>query len=63
MKIGHDLQGFEPVAGQMMRLETRDGRQMDALVTEATKTSVKLDGNHPLAGHDLTFDIELVGID
>ena len=31
-------------------------------VTAMTESSVTLDGNHPLAGEDLTFDIELVEI-
>ena len=54
--------GFHPRVGEMMGLETRDGRQMDVVVTHVDEKSVKMDGNHPLAGRDLTFDIELVKI-
>jgi peptidylprolyl isomerase len=32
------------------------------VIVELTATNVKLDGNHPLAGKDLIFDLELVGI-
>jgi FKBP-type peptidyl-prolyl cis-trans isomerase 2 len=56
-------EGYDPKKGEMLRMETRDGRQMDVLVTGADEKSVKLDANHPLAGHDLTFDVELVKID
>ncbi len=31
-------------------------------VIEVTDTEVTLDGNHPLAGQDLTFDVEIVDI-
>ena len=31
------------------------------VVTECAETEITLDGNHPLAGLDLTFDIELTG--
>lgn len=31
-------------------------------VTEVTDTHVTLDGNHPLAGKDLTFDVEVTEI-
>jgi len=54
--------GYDPQVGEMMRLETRDGRQMDVVITDSTEEAVKMDGNHPLAGEDLTFDIELVKI-
>jgi len=56
-------EGYDPKEGEMLRMETRDGRQMDVVVTGADEESVQLDANHPLAGHDLTFDVELVKID
>jgi peptidylprolyl isomerase len=55
--------GYDPSEGEMLRMETKDGRQMDVLVTSSDESSVQLDANHPLAGHDLTFDVELVKID
>ena len=32
------------------------------VVTEVAEQKITVDGNHPLAGEDLTFDIELVAI-
>jgi peptidylprolyl isomerase len=55
--------GYDPQVGETLRMETKDGRQMDVAVTGSDEGSVKLDANHPLAGRDLTFEIELVGID
>jgi peptidylprolyl isomerase len=55
--------GYDPQVGEMMRMETRDGRQMDVVVTHSDEGFVKMDANHPLAGQDLTFDIELVKVD
>ncbi len=45
-----------------MRMEYRDGRQLDVMITDTDEGFVKMDGNHPLAGKDLMFDIELVEI-
>ncbi len=56
-------QGYDPKEGETLGMETKDGRQMDVIVISADETSVKLDGNHALAGKDLTFDVELVKID
>ncbi len=53
---------FEAEPGQMLRMQYRDGREMNVIVTEVREDAILLDGNHPLAGQDLTFDIELVKI-
>lgn len=53
--------GVEPAVGQ--QLEMREGsRRMVVRVAEITDEQVVLDANHPLAGQDLTFDLELVEI-
>lgn len=46
------------------RLQVRrpDGKIMNVTVTGITDSAVTLDGNHFLAGQDLTFEIELVAI-
>lgn len=47
-----------------VRLQASDpgGQPLVLTVTKLTEDSVTLDGNHPLAGQDLTFDLELVEI-
>ena len=55
--------GYDPQPGEVLRMETKDGRQMDVLVVSADTEMIRLDANHPLAGKDLTFDIELVRIE
>ena len=55
-------EGYDPKEGEMLGMETKDGRQMDVVVVRSDDTSVQLDANHPLAGEDLTFDVELVAI-
>jgi peptidylprolyl isomerase len=52
--------GFHPRVGEMMGLETRHGRQIEVVVTHVDEKWVTMDGNRPLAGRDLTFDIEVV---
>ncbi len=55
--------GLEPEVGQQLQLNGQDGRQFVVQVIAVDETSVKLDANHPLAGKDLTFDLELVEIE
>jgi peptidylprolyl isomerase len=54
--------GYDPGVGEMLGMETKDGRQMDVVVIHSDESVVKVDANHPLAGEDLTFEIELVKI-
>lgn len=48
--------------GTQLQMQSADGRAMMVTVAEVTDESVTLDGNHPLAGKDLTFALELVSI-
>lgn len=53
----------EPEAGQRLQATNRMGQTMALTVVEVDEDTVTLDGNHPLAGEDLTFDLELVSVD
>jgi peptidylprolyl isomerase len=53
---------IHPEPGQQMEVILEDGSPLPVLVTEVTDTNITLDGNHPLAGRDLTFAIRLVEI-
>jgi len=48
--------------GQELQVQTTSGQALPARVVDASDAGVTLDANHPLAGKDLTFDIELVEI-
>lgn len=48
--------------GMSLTASGSDGREIALVVTELTDTTVRLDANHPLAGQDLTFAIQLVSI-
>ncbi len=53
---------MNPQAGDVIGLQTPDGQQIPAKITEADDEKVVVDVNHPLAGQTLNFDIEVVGI-
>ena len=48
--------------GTQLQMQTQDGQPIPVTVAEADVQTVTLDANHPLAGKELTFDVELVGI-
>jgi peptidylprolyl isomerase len=54
---------IDPKVGQMLETTQQNGTKIIFTITKVTdNTTVTLDANHPLAGKDLTFDIELVKI-
>ena len=55
-------QDFEPQVGQQLQMKRSDGHTIIVTVSEVSESDVALDANHPLAGKDLVFDIELVEI-
>lgn len=48
--------------GIMLEIRTEDGQPAYVRVTEFDEEMVTLDGNHPLAGQTLMFDIEVVEV-
>lgn len=48
--------------GRQLQVQTQDGRVVAVMVVDLNDEAVVLDANHPLAGQDLTFAIELVSI-
>lgn len=53
---------IEPQVGMTIALQTPEGRQMPAQITDLDDEKLSVDLNHPLAGESLTFEIEVVGI-
>jgi FKBP-type peptidyl-prolyl cis-trans isomerase 2 len=48
--------------GQLLQADGGDGGIVQVIVKEVKDDVVVIDGNHPLAGQDLVFDIEVVSI-
>ncbi|MDT8389243.1 MAG: peptidylprolyl isomerase [Lentisphaeria bacterium] len=51
-----------PEVGMAMQMKDHDGRPIRIHITEVTPIDITVDKNHPLAGKDLTFELELVEI-
>lgn len=51
-----------PEVGLQLQMTTQEGQQVPVSITEVSEEKVRLDANHPLAGKDLIFDLELVEI-
>ncbi|WP_204141683.1 peptidylprolyl isomerase [Halomicronema sp. CCY15110] len=52
-------EGINPEVGQTLQLKTPEGA-LPVRVTDVKDEGVVIDGNHPLAGKDLIFDLTLV---
>lgn len=55
-------EGIAPEIGQWLQLRLEGGQMLQAIITEMSESSLTVDANHPLAGKDLVFEIELVEI-
>lgn len=49
--------------GKKLSVEFSSGQGREMMVVEVSDTEVTLDGNHPLAGYDLTFALRLESVD
>lgn len=58
-----NFQGVDKIeVGMQFQSQSDDGHVMLVTVKDVTDDTVVVDGNHPLAGVELTFDVEIVEI-
>ncbi|MFP3869405.1 MAG: peptidylprolyl isomerase [Syntrophobacteria bacterium] len=53
---------IEPQVGKMLRIGLSSGETAVVTVTDMTETTITIDANHPLAGKELVFELELLEI-
>lgn len=53
---------IKPEIGMGLVSKSPDGQEMNLVVKEVKEESIVVDANHPLAGQDLVFDLEVIEI-
>ncbi|MDT0676937.1 FKBP-type peptidyl-prolyl cis-trans isomerase [Autumnicola musiva] len=53
---------IKPEVGMGLVSKSPDGKEMNLVVKDVKDDTIVVDGNHPLAGKDLVFDLEVVEI-
>lgn len=53
---------IEPKVGMPLKIKQQEGKTLEVVITDITDKAVTLDGNHPLAGQTLYFQVELLEI-
>ena len=61
MEVMPNIKGLE--RGKVIWVINDDGEKVPVTVLDITEEAVKIDFNHPLAGNNLTFDVEILDID
>jgi len=64
MEVGRDQipENLSTEVGQRLQAQQPDGQVLVVEIVAATDDTVTLDANHPLAGKDLYFDLEVVEV-
>lgn len=52
---------IQPEVGQQLQV-SQEGQTTVVTISDLTDTQLTLDANHPLAGENLTFDLEMVDV-
>jgi peptidylprolyl isomerase len=60
--VGEVPADIKPEVGHELHLTDDEGNDIPVIVRELNETHIVLDANHPLAGQDLNFELELVSI-
>ncbi|WP_434664236.1 FKBP-type peptidyl-prolyl cis-trans isomerase [Aeromonas sp. NJAU223] len=59
-KFGADM---EPKVGTIMIFDQPNGGELPGIIRAVEGMSVTVDFNHPLAGHTVTFEVEILAVD
>ena len=62
VQVNREQLGFEPEIGAVVSARLPDGREQHLLIAELEGETVTLDGNHPLAGQTLRFEVSIASI-
>jgi FKBP-type peptidyl-prolyl cis-trans isomerase SlyD len=62
VQVSREQLGFEPEVGAVVAAKLPDGREQHLLIAEIEGETVTLDGNHPLAGQTLHFEVSIASI-
>ena len=58
----HMPEGYDPIVGDQLAVTSSDGQPFPVTVKEVCEETVTLDGNHSLAGKELTFSVTMVEV-
>ena len=62
VQVTKEQLGFEPEPGSVVAARLPDGREQHLLVVGIDGDDVTLDGNHPLAGRTLHFEVSVASL-
>ena len=62
VKVPFDKMPGEVEVGQTLQANADNGQPVMVVVEEVNEDHVVINGNHPLAGKELVFDIEIVSV-
>jgi len=62
VEVNREQLGFDPEVGAVVSARLPDGREQHLLIAEIEGDRVTLDGNHPLAGQTLRFEVSIASI-
>lgn len=63
VKVPHDKMPGDVKVGQSLQAVSDNGNPVPVIVKEINEDHILIDGNHPLAGKELVFDIDIISID
>lgn len=63
VKVPLEQMPGEVEVGQSLQAESDNGQAVNVIIKEVNEDHVIIDGNHPLAGKELIFNISVVSID